>query len=272
MVDFSNMPVARSWDELPPAVADTPRMLVVGSFDASAEARSTRTPGISVLIPMYQAGAYAAEAIESVLSQPEATELIVVDDGSEDDSAKHAWRALQDAQIPAALVLMPHRGQAASRNTALELARCGWVFYLDADDVLTPGALASLVAFAAEHPEAGILSACCRDFISPELPAEEAAKLQIKPEPYQRMLSGCTLIKHAVYDLVGPYDESLPSSETAQWMLRAKDAGHEPIYTDAVTMMRRYHLNNFGRRSKKQQLQSYMQIIRQRRAMRADTE
>ena len=220
---------------------------------------------------MYCAGSYAAEAIASVFAQTVLpAELIVVDDGSEDDSASHASQALEqgDPQVKASLIRMPHRGQAASRNTALSHASCEWIFYLDADDVLLPDALESLLAAAEEHPEAGMVCSRCQDFISPDLTEEEAAKLKINPDPYQRMLAGCTLIRHSVYDLVGKYDESLPSSETAQWMLRMKDAGVVTVNIDAVTLMRRYHRTNFGRRDRKTQLASYMAIIKQRKAQR----
>ena len=210
-------------------------------------------PGISVLIPAYQAGAYVAEALESVFAQTvPAAEIIVVDDGNEDDTAEHAWRALEahaDAPCRAALVLRPHLGQAASRNAALACASCEWVFYLDADDVLEPDALEQLLAAAEAHPEAGMVCALARDFVS-----------------YRRMLSGCTMARREVYERVGYYDETLPSSETAQWMLRMRDAGVAVHDIDVVTLNRRYHRNNFGRRSRRTQLESYMAIIKQRRA------
>ena len=227
-------------------------------------------PGISVLIPAYQAGAYVAEALESVFAQTvPAAEIIVVDDGNEDDTAEHAWRALEahaDAPCRAALVLRPHLGQAASRNAALACASCEWVFYLDADDVLEPDALEQLLTAAEAHPEAGMVCALARDFVSPELTAQEAAALRTNPEPYRRMLAGCTMARREVYERVGYYDETLPSSETAQWMLRMRDAGVAVHDIDVVTLNRRYHRNNFGRRSRRTQLESYMAIIKQRRA------
>ena len=245
--------------------------LTEGFRAASGGEADSYAPGVSVLIPMYRAGSYAAEAIESVVAQTATpAELVVVDDGSEDDSAAFAWEALRKApsSLKTLLVYMPHRGQAASRNTGLALARAEWVFYLDADDVLMSDALEVFLAAASDNPHAGMVCSRCQDFISPDLSDEEAARLKINPEPYQRMLAGCTLIKHSVYDIVGSYDESLPSSETAQWMLRMNDCGIPKVDIDAVTLMRRYHRTNFGRRDRKTQLASYMAIIKQRRAQR----
>ena len=231
------------------------------------------SPEVSVLVPMYQAGAYANEAIASVYEQiRRPSELVVVDDGSEDDSARHACEALGGCPdwLRAVLVLAPHRGQAAARNAALACSSGEWVFYLDADDVLEPTALGSLLGAAEANPSAGLVCACCQDFISPDLTPEEAARLKINPQPYRRMLSGCTITRKAIYDAVGPYDETLPSSETAQWMLRMKDAGVEVLDINDVTLRRRYHRNNFGRRDRKTQLASYMAIIKQRRGKRAE--
>ena len=231
--------------------------------------RAGAAPGISVLIPLYCAGRYIREAVGSAAAQgAPVAEIIVVDDGSEDESARAAWESLRTVsdEIPVVLACLPHRGQAAARNTALSLASGEWIFYLDADDILEEGALASLAEAAARYPQADMICSKCRDFISPELSAEERARLRIAAEPYQRMLAGCLLIRWEVFGRVGQYDETLPSSETAQWMLRARDAGVKMLNIDTVTLRRRYHANNFGRRSRRTQLESYMAIIKQRRS------
>ena len=221
---------------------------------------------VSVLIPMYQGEKYILEALRSVLAQSVPAEIIVVDDGSQDAGAERVREFI--AAVPEADIVLlerAHCGQAAARNAALEAASGEYIFYLDADDVLTEGALEALCTALDEHPEAGAVCSMCRDFISPELSPEEAARLKIQEEPYRRMLSGCTMIRKEVYDLVGCFDESLPSSETAQWMLRMQDAGVKIYNIDTVTLLRRYHLTNFGRVSRQTQLKSYMEIIRQRR-------
>ena len=226
-----------------------------------------RTVKMSVLIPMYLSGKYITEAVTSVYDQKEPDcELIVVDDGSTDQSLYYAAGAIHDYKLPAVIIAGKHRGQAASRNTALKAAEGEWIFYLDADDVLTPGAFTAL--FKGTDKEIKAICAMCEDFISPELSEEECANLKINPEPYRRQLAGCLLIRKSVYDEIGFYDETLPSSETAQWMLRMSDAGIKLRNIDDITLRRRYHRNNFGRRSRRTQLESYMAIIRQRRSNR----
>jgi hypothetical protein len=105
----------------------------------------------------------------------------------------------------------------------------------------------------------------CEDFISRELPEAAAAKLKINAEPYRRMLAGCMLIRRELFDRLGRFDESLASSETAQWVLKVRDAGAPVREIDTVTLKRRYHMSNLGRVSRATQMQSYMAIIKNRR-------
>ena len=88
---------------------------------------------VSILIPCYNAERWVARAIESALGQTWPNkEVIVVDDGSTDDSLK-VIRSF-DGQIR--WETGANRGGNAARNRLLELARGDWVQYLDADDYL----------------------------------------------------------------------------------------------------------------------------------------
>jgi hypothetical protein len=92
-------------------------------------------PSVSILIPSYDAEAWIGEAIESALSQTcTDAELLVVDDGSRDDTAS----VLKSFGARIRWETGPHRGAPAARNRLLDLARGDWLQYLDADDVLLP--------------------------------------------------------------------------------------------------------------------------------------
>ncbi len=218
---------------------------------------------VSVLIPLYRAGKYIAECIESVEKQDLVKEIIVLNDGSDDDSLEQAQKAAQrfGKAVPVTVLDGPHRGQAPARNRLKEKASGELIFYVDADDVLCDGAVHTL-AEAMEDTQADIVCARCRDFISPDLTDEEAKMLEIRGDPYPRNLAGCTLIRRSAFDRVGDYNEAMTSSETAEWMLRAKSAGLKIINIDAVTLRRRYHTMNFGRLSRNTQRENYLEIIR----------
>jgi len=105
---------------------------------------------VSVVIPLYHQGQYLAEAVQSVIAASgedgPATELIIVDDHSTDDSPAVARRLLAEIDwYPATLVARAaNGGLSAARNTGFGAARAAHVFALDADNVLYPTGLRRL--------------------------------------------------------------------------------------------------------------------------------
>ena len=233
---------------------------------------------VSILIPVFNAEKYIGEAIKSCVSEKYSCQLIIVDDGSEDQSVS-VIRALvegagaagtsrlpedRNVKMSVTCVIRSHKGQAFSRNDAFRCARGKYLLYLDADDYCMQGAVDRMMDEAVSHPDAMLVSALCRDFISPELTCAEASKLRINPEPYRRMLAGCMLIRRELFDIVGVHDESMATSETAQWVMKVRDSGIKIHETDYVVLARRYHKENLGRVNRKAQMSSYMAMIRGR--------
>src|SRR5882757_7587254 len=100
-------------------------------------------PLVSILIPCHNGGAYLRATLESALNQTHPQcEVIVVDDGSTDDSLAIA----RDFEPRIKVLTGPQKGASAARDRATEEARGEWLQYLDADDLLLPHAVASRVA------------------------------------------------------------------------------------------------------------------------------
>src|SRR5437867_11129353 len=90
---------------------------------------------VSILIPVYNAESFVAEAIQSALDQTwPAKEVIAVDDGSTERSAK----ILESFGSRIRIIGQENRGASAARNRALAEARGAFIQYLDADDLLPP--------------------------------------------------------------------------------------------------------------------------------------
>ena len=113
-------------------------------------------PRITVLIDTYNYGRYIEEAIESALGQDfpaEEREILVVDDGSTDDTrvrvGKYAGRVKY--------VYKENGGQASAFNCGMAQARGELIFLLDADDYWRPGKLRKITGLFAEHPEARMI-------------------------------------------------------------------------------------------------------------------
>lgn len=116
-------------------------------------------PTVSVIVPAYNAGQTIERCVRSVLDQTlDDLELIVVDDGSTDDTAEKAREAFR--QDRRALILsQPNAGAGAARNAGMAEASGEFLYFLDADDWAVPDALAILVG-AIERAHADI--AVCR--------------------------------------------------------------------------------------------------------------
>lgn len=92
---------------------------------------------ISVIIPAYNASAFLEECLQSVLAQtpPGGAEVIVIDDGSTDNTAEIA-RGCEGVRV----ISTTNRGVSAARNEGIAQASGEWVTFVDADDCLLPGA------------------------------------------------------------------------------------------------------------------------------------
>jgi glycosyltransferase involved in cell wall biosynthesis len=100
---------------------------------------------VTAIIPVYNGAGYIRRAIESVLSQTQpADELIVVDDGSTDETAAIVWSFGPEVRY----LYQPNSGVAAARNKGIKQATSEWIAFLDADDYWEPSKLASQLAFS----------------------------------------------------------------------------------------------------------------------------
>lgn len=111
----------------------------------------------SIVIPLYNKGPYVKKALESVLGQSfRDFELIVVDDGSADDSYDVAQTLLESSTVKYQLLRQVNSGVSTARNNGVA-ASCGdYICYLDADDWWENRFLEKLDQFIRVYPEAGV--------------------------------------------------------------------------------------------------------------------
>ena len=111
----------------------------------------------SVIIPLYNKGPYLSKALASVIAQTfRDFELIVVDDGSTDDSFKVAQFVLQDAEVKHQLIRQVNAGVSTARNNGVMAASGDYICFLDADDWWGPSFLERMDWLINEYPDAGI--------------------------------------------------------------------------------------------------------------------
>ncbi|MCB5200653.1 glycosyltransferase [Loktanella sp. TSTF-M6] len=197
------------------------------------------TPRASVLIPAHNAGPWVAAAIDSALAQGPDIEVIVIDDGSTDDTLTQI-RAF-DGRIR--WETGPNRGAPATRNRALALAQAPWVQFLDADDCLETGKIAAQldavdddtdVLYGAETVEWHGHGAVHRTWTPTPAPHDPPALLAGWHLPQ----TGAPLWRKAALDAVGGFRVDQPCCQEHELYLRLLMAGkrfvHHPAARGAI--------------------------------------
>jgi glycosyltransferase involved in cell wall biosynthesis len=215
-------------------------------------------PLISVMIGVYNAEPYLAEAIESVLAQDYVPlELIVVDDGSNDGSAAVAKSFPQVNYF-----FQENAGNGAARNRAVEAATGDLFAFVDADDRFTPGKLTLQKTALDADPALDMVFGHVREFLSPELDEETRNSLRPPaPEPMPWTAPNLMLIRRESFLRVGPFSTTFRVGVTVDWFARASEAGLRYAVLPEVVLERRLHTQNNGLRESGARSQ-YLDVIR----------
>jgi len=219
----------------------------------------SQPPTISVLMPVYNAESYVAEAVESVLSQSFADfEFLIINDGSRDRS-RSILQAYADQDPRIRLISRENRGLIASLNELVAQARGEFLARMDADDICLSNRFSQQVAFLQAHPEVLCVGGAY-DMIDAQgklitlvKPPEQDAEIQ------EQMLSGGTAIQHpcamvrrrALLQVRG-YDRKTFLAEDLDLWLRLGEMGQLANLPDPVLRYRVHDQSLSARRIKRQ--------------------
>lgn len=120
---------------------------------------------VSVIVPVYNASLYVERAVESVILIKDVKELLLIDDGSTDNSLE-ICKKLQNKYSIIRLFQHPkgvNLGAAASRNLGIENAKCNYISFLDADDYYLPNRFDFEKGLFLAHPDADGVYGCNRE-------------------------------------------------------------------------------------------------------------
>lgn len=207
-------------------------------------------PLVSILIPCYNAAHWLAAAVESALVQtwPD-TEIIVINDGSKDESLAVARRF----EARGVRVLdQPNAGAAAARNAGLRAARGQYIQFLDADDLLAPDKIEEQMRLL--EPLGGRVLSSSRWAHFQESPEEASFKeqanyrdltgvefLQLHWEAGCMMQPAAWLAPRALLEAAGPWDESLSLNDDGEYFARVMLAAERIIFCRAACTYYRAH-------------------------------
>lgn len=201
---------------------------------------------VSVVVPAYNYAHFLPHCLASVFGQACADlEVIVVDDGSSDDTA-----AVVAREPRARYLHQANAGLSAARNTGLVASSGEFLLFLDADDLLAPRTLAARVAFLAARPTAGVAVCRNRQFIDtmPDGQPRPGPPWYLPPRDLAPRLlhfnlapPHAWLLRRHVADAVGLFDTGLRACEDHDYWLRALVAGHAPLYSPVGEVFYRKH-------------------------------
>ena len=185
--------------------------------------KTGKNPLISVIIPTYNRGWIIKEAIDSVLAQEYINyELIVVDDGSIDDTHD----ILNSYQKNFLVLRQNNKGVSAAGNREVAAASGRFIAFLDSDDIWLPQKLSQQVDFFQSNPDALI---CQTEEIwirnnvrvNPKKRHKKPSGMIFKPSLSLCLVSpSAVMIKKNLFEEVGLFDETLPACEDYDLWLR----------------------------------------------------
>lgn len=214
-------------------------------------------PRVSVLIPCYNAGRYLGAALDSVLAQTyQDFEIIVADDGSEDDSAAVAARYPRVRYFHHA-----HSGISVTRNLAVSKARGALIAFLDADDLWVPEKLEKQVAYLDSHPECQLVFTLAENFYDGEPESMNQRQEQLLHANMDNCLASCC-IRRELFEKHGRFREDYSHGEDTHWVTKLWAVGvnmkhciPEPLY------LRRIHDSNISLSHRKVEQRDIMALM-----------
>jgi glycosyltransferase involved in cell wall biosynthesis len=192
------------------------------------------TPTVSIVIPCHNYRQYLPQAVHSVLAQTfRDWELVIVDDGSTDDTAAVAESLIEahpDRHIR--LLRQANAGVSAARNAGIAATAGRYLLPLDADDLIAPTMLEKTVAVLDSSPHIAIVSTDVFVFTDDGMPP------QVTPFPayskellLQRLIMFyCSLYRREVWQAVGGYNEQMRAGEDWDFWIGCAEQGFDAYH------------------------------------------
>jgi len=201
------------------------------------------TPLVSIIMPTFNGARFIRQAVESVLNQSYAQhELIVVDDGSTDDTRQ----VLEPVMRRLRYVELDHAGSSAARNAGLGHATGDFIAFLDSDDLLPGHALEDRLAQFARAPSAAVV---CSGWQVVDLegrpivavkPWEGGARLDlVSLLLHKQVLNGTITIRRDCIDQVGGFDATLKHAQDIDLVFRIALAGYKLVWLREISCLYR---------------------------------
>lgn len=199
-------------------------------------------PLVTVIIPVYNYANYIGATLDSVFAQTyHPIEVIVVDDGSTDNSAEIV-RGYPEVQY----FYQSNQGVSVARNVAIAAAKGEYIAFLDADDLWKPDKLSLQIAYMLENPHIGITGTKAINFLDSNTQLPPWLKNNPTWEEETAIIPSTIVVHKSVFSQIGVFSPDYRATEDTEWQWRAKDAKIPMFKINEILTLRRFHGSNLS--------------------------
>jgi glycosyltransferase involved in cell wall biosynthesis len=209
------------------------------------------TSSVSVIIPAFNAADFILATLRAVQCQTHTNfEVIVIDDGSSDNTAKIV-QAFCDTDQRFSIIKRENGGVSAARNLGAALGSCQFTAFLDADDIWYPEFLAKSVDFMASRPDVSVCFAGVRIVDQNGIPTGAFSSRKVLKPTIADLLAGnptttCSnlVVRRKAFDESGGFREGLNHAEDQLWLIEMHLRGKVIEGIDSILLD--YRTNHAG--------------------------
>lgn len=203
-------------------------------------------PLVSVIIPVYNGARFLRAALESVFAQTyRPIEVVVVDDGSVDDSG-----AIAQSFPEVHYIGQTNQGVAAARNHGVEAAHGEFIAFLDQDDLWTPEKLKLQVECLLKNPQLGYTLTQQQFFLEPGVTLPPWFRKELLHTVHTGWVLGTLVVRRTAFAQVGDFVTGYSAANDSDWFFRAKAAAIPMEVVPELLLLKRVHEANDSGRAK----------------------
>ena len=203
------------------------------------------TDKISVIMPALNAGRFIGPALRSLLREPEADlDIIVVDDGSTDDTAAIVREFATD-HPGIRIIDGPRAGVSRARNAGLAAVspESSYITFLDADDHSSPNRIGRQLSLLKDNPDLGFVIGRVQFFEDIDEATSEIVEGS-RTITVTGVQLAAALFRRSIFDRLGGFDEEMPQGEDTDFFLRLLEARTPYRSEPEVAVLYRRHSAN----------------------------
>ena len=196
---------------------------------------------ISVIVPVFNGEKYIEEALQNIENQGSIDfEIIVVDDGSTDSTAK----IVETWPKPVQYIYQYNQGPAQARNVGIKAAKGDFIAFLDADDTWPLEKITTQITLLNQYPTIELVWGKTKYFFENEMLRTKYEGHKMGIEPIFNVFLGAAMFRKNTFDKVGLFDTSLRFGEDIDWYNRASELKISILKSHDVGLFYRVHNHN----------------------------